>query len=369
MSLTRHRPRALAAAGVLALALTACGGDDPVPAAGPDAAAEPSAAAPPPAPDDDGQASAGVDTSSPQVLVTGLQVPWGLTFLPDGEALVTERDTGRLLRVPAGGGAPTEVTRFDDVDAAGEGGLLGLAAGPDGLVYAYYTGQSDNRVVRFSPDSPQQREPVVTGIPKGRVHNGGRLVFGPDGDLYVGTGDSGRAELAQDDASLGGKVLRVAADGQVAVFSKGHRNVQGLSFDDDGRLWAVEFGPDRDDEVNMVTEGFNGGWPEATGFDDGGGRFDVPLVVWQPEEASPSGSAVVGDTLFVAALRGTRLWQVPLDGSGGVGEPAAVLQGDFGRLRTLEQAPDGSLWVLTSNRDGRGSPAAEDDRILRLPAR
>jgi glucose/arabinose dehydrogenase len=356
----------------LALTLTACAGQEVVPSAGPDAA-EPSRSSSP-TPSAVPPRATGIDASSPEVLVTGLQVPWGLAFLPGGDALVTERDTARLLRVPAGGGDPVEVTRFDDVDNTGEGGLLGLATSPsfadDGLVYAYYTGPSDNRVVRFRLDAPAQREPVVTGIPKGTVHNGGRIAFGPDGALYVGTGDSGRAELAQDPGSLAGKVLRVpAGDGEPQVFSLGHRNVQGLSFDDDGRLWSVEFGPDRDDEVNQVTEGFNGGWPEVTGADDGGGRFDVPLVVWQPEEASPSGSAIVGDTLYVAALRGRRLWAVPLDGSGGAGEPQALLQGDFGRLRTAERAPDGALWLLTSNRDGRGAAVDSDDRLVRLPPR
>jgi glucose/arabinose dehydrogenase len=385
-ALTRRAPRRLAvvAAGALVLGVAGCGaGDEPVPAAGPDALpapaspAEPPPAEPEPAPEPVEPEE--VDVSAPQVLVTGLQVPWGLTFLPDGDALVSERDTGRLLRVPAGGGEPVELTRFEDVDPTGEGGLMGLATSPefvqDGLVYAYYTGQRDNRVVRFGIETPQDREPVVTGIPKGRVHNGGRIVFGPDGELFVGTGDAGSAALAQDDGSLGGKVLRVSPDGDPLqdgspVFSSGHRNVQGLSFDADGRLYAVEFGPDRDDEVNQVSEGDNAGWPQVTGDDDGGGAFLRPVVVWtDPSEASPSGSAVVGSDLWVAALRGQRLWRVPLDGAGGAGTPEPALQGGFGRLRTLETAPDGSLWVLTSNRDGRGRAAAEDDRVLRLPVR
>jgi glucose/arabinose dehydrogenase len=377
MSLTRPA-RALAAGAALALALTACGGNDPTPAAGPDSPTAPPApdALATASPDDEQSGERAIDTDAPEVLVTGLQVPWGLAFLPSGDALLTERDTGRLMRVPADGGAPTAVTRFDDVDDTGEGGLMGLAVSPDEpeVVYAYYTGPSDNRVVRFRADAPEDREPVVTGIPKGRNHNGGRIVFGPDGNLYVGTGDAGQSSLAQDDESLAGKVLRVTPDGEPVggsrVFSSGHRNVQGLSFDDDGRLWAVEFGPERDDEVNQVREGDNAGWPEVTGDDDGDGRFLPAAYTWRDvSTASPSGSALVGDTLYVAGLRGNRLWLVPLDGGSVAGEPRAVLEGGFGRLRTVQEAPDGSLWVLTSNRDGRGSPADEDDRILRLPAR
>ena len=379
MSLNRHARRSGAAltAGALLVALAACSADDePTPAAGPDA---PTASASSPAPSTETPTPPrAVDVASPQVLVTGLQVPWGLAFLPDGDALVSERETARILRIPAGGGAPVEVTRFDDVDAVGEGGLLGLATSPtfddDRLVYAYYTGPDDNRVVRFRLDQPTSREPVVTGIPKGRTHDGGRIAFGPDGHLYVGTGDSGDPSLSQDDGSLGGKVLRVTADGDPVtggspVLSKGHRNVQGLAFDDDGRLYAVEFGQNRFDEVNQVEQGTNGGWPEVEGAGDGGGRFLAPIVTWETSEASPSGAAVVGETLYVAALRGQRLWSVPLDGQGGAGEPQALLDGRFGRLRTVATAPDGSLWVLTSNRDGRGDPVAEDDRIVRLPPR
>jgi glucose/arabinose dehydrogenase len=215
---------------------------------------------------------------------------------------------------------------------------------------------------------------VLTGIPKARVHNGGQLVFGPDGLLYAGTGDAADTSLSQDDRSLGGKVLRMTPEGAPAaggtlVFSKGHRNVQGLAFDDDGRLFAIEFGQNRFDEVNVVEEGSNGGWPEVEGPGDGGGRYLAPVVTWRTDEASPSGAAIAGDSLWVGALRGQRLWRVPLDGQGGVGEPEPLLVREHGRLRGVERAPDGALWVLTSNRDGRGDPTADDDRILRLPPR
>jgi glucose/arabinose dehydrogenase len=306
-------------------------------------------------------------------------VPWGLAFLPSGEALVTERDSARVLRVPATGGEPAVVTTVREAEPDGEGGLLGIALSPgfaeDDLVYVYVTAADDNRVLRFPLSSPDEAEPVLTGIPKGTIHNGGRIAFGPDGLLHVGTGDTGDTDLSQDDDSLGGKVLRVTPEGEPAgvdgspVLSKGHRNVQGLAFDDAGRLYAVEFGQNRFDEVNQVSEGTNGGWPEVEGDDDGDGRYLAPITTWATSEASPSGAAVVGDVLYVAALRGQRLWQVPLDGAGGAGSPTSLLDGDFGRLRTAQRAPDGSLWLLTSNRDGRGDPVDEDDRILRLAAR
>jgi glucose/arabinose dehydrogenase len=313
---------------------------------------------------------------APEVLVTGLEAPWGLDFLPDGDALVTERDTARVLRVPEDGGEPTVVTTIEQAAPAGEGGLLGLAVSPDfatdRAVYVYVTTAQDNRVVRFSLDEPSAVQPVLTGIPEGRIHNGGRIEFGPDGLLYVGTGDTGDTSLAQDPRSLGGKVLRMLPSGAPVeaggslVLSSGHRNVQGLAFDDAGRVYAVEFGQNQFDEVNVVSDGTNGGWPEVEGPGGSGRGFLEPIVHWQPSEASPSGAAVVGDSLYVAALRGRRLWRVPLDGAGGAGEPEALLQGEFGRLRAAAQAPDGSLWLLTSNRDGRGEPTAEDDRVLRL---
>ena len=359
----------------LVAVLAGCSGDEPAPPA-----AAPAATAPAPIPPSPTAATpGGIDSSAPEVVATGLEAPWGIDFLPGGDALVTERDTARVLRVPAAGGTPVEVTTLELAEPDGEGGLLVLAVSPDfvtdDLVYAYVTADDDNRVVRFPLSSPEQVEPVLTGIPKGRIHNGGRIAFGPDGLLYVGTGDTGDTSLSQDDRSLGGKVLRMTPDGAPVeaagslVLSKGHRNVQGLAFDEAGRVYSVEFGQNRFDEVNQVSEGSNGGWPEVEGAGDGGGRFLAPITTWETSEASPSGAAVVDGTLYVAALRGQRLWAVPLDGQGGAGDPTAVLEGDYGRLRAAARAPDGSLWVLTSNRDGRGDPTDDDDRVLRLPAR
>jgi hypothetical protein len=193
--------------------------------------------------------------------------------------------------------------------------------------------------------------------------------------LYAGVGEAGRTGNAQNLNSLGGKILRMRPDGTVPpgnpfgnslVFSYGHRNVQGLAWDAQGRLWATEFGQNAWDEINLIVAGGNYGWPTVEGR-AGDARFRDPLVVWTPAEASPSGAAIVNNTLFVGALRGTRLWLVPLTGDGGVGVPTIELQGTFGRLRTVVVGPDGYLWLTTSNRDSLGSPRPGDDRVIRVP--
>lgn len=319
------------------------------------------------------------------VIARDLEAPWGLDFLPNGDALVTERDSGRLLRIDASGKA-AEV-RILPSDGAGEGGLLGVALSPnyeeDNLVYAYYSTARDNRIVRFHLDQPgEEPEPVLIGIPVSSIHNGGRIAFGPDGMLYAGTGDAGDAANAQDRGSLGGKILRLTPDGEVPednplpenpIYSYGHRNVQGLAWDGDGQLYASEFGQDRFDEVNRIEPGENYGWPEVEG-EGGEPEYVDPISTFTTAEASPSGIAILkngailrwnGD-LFMAALRGERLWRLELGPDGTVKGREQLLRGEAGRLRHVAQAPDGSLWILTSNRDGRGSPSEGDDRILRL---
>ncbi len=293
---------------------------------------------------------------------------------------MAERDSARVLRIPAEGGAPEPVYEVPGVSAEGEGGLLGLAVSPeydsDETVYAYYTASGDNRIVRFQLDGGKP-EVIFDGIARNTFHNGGRIAFGPDGLLYVGTGDAGDTATSQDQQSVNGKILRLTPEGEPApgnpengspVYSSGHRNVQGLAWDAEERLFAAEFGQNELDEVNLIEPGRNYGWPEVEGEGDtDGGRFTNPLVTWSTDEASPSGIAIAGDMLFVAALRGERLWTVPLTG-GETGEPEARFEGDYGRLRTVEAAPDGSLWLTTSNTDGRGDVQDGDDRILRFPA-
>ncbi|MCG8153946.1 PQQ-dependent sugar dehydrogenase, partial [Pimelobacter simplex] len=216
---------------------------------------------------------------------------------------------------------------------------------------------------------------VLTGIPTGTRHDGGRLAFGTDGYLYVSTGETGDAQLARDKKSLAGKILRITPDGEPApdnpfgdaVWSWGHRNVEGLAFDDQGSLWASEFGDQTSDELNRILPGEDYGWPLAEG-DAGPDRFTRPALTWPTDEASPSGLAFSGGYLWMAALRGERLWRVKVAG-GEASDPTAYFTGQgeqtsYGRLRTVARAPDGRLWLTTSNRDGRGDPGADDDRIL-----
>lgn len=300
-------------------------------------------------------------------VVAGLDAPWSIAF-HDDRALVSERDGASILVVTDGESAALGGPGAEDlaalVDPGGEGGLLGLAVRDD-EVYAHLTAADDNRIVRMTLDGDTlgDAEVVLDGIPKAANHNGGRIVFGPDGGLFVGTGDAGRPDAAQDPGSLAGKIVRVDVDsGEAEVFSLGHRNVQGLAFDESGQLWASEFGQNTWDELNRVDRGANHGWPLVEGTDgESEQEFAAPEQVWSTDEASPSGIAIADGAVFMAGLRGERLWRIDLDG----GEPEVVLDG-FGRLRDVVRAPDGSLWVLTNNTDGRGDPRDGDDRILRI---
>jgi glucose/arabinose dehydrogenase len=358
------RSAALVAA-VCAGAVAACGGSDaPPPAPTAKATAPPASATP--------EATATPSGTPParRTVATGLSVPWGVAFLPNGDALVSERTTARILRIPAGGGKPRPVMTVPGVARdAGEGGLLGLAVSPsyarDRWVYAYLTSPSDNRIVRFEVGGRVQV--LLRGLARASIHNGGRIAFGPDGKLYAGVGDAGNTANAQNRGSRNGKILRLNADGSGArVWSYGHRNVQGLAWDRSGRLWASEFGQNTRDEVNLIRRGHDYGWPLVEGVGStAGGRFTNPKVTWGTSQASPSGAAIIGRNLYVGALRGECVWKVPLRGTS-VGKPTRLLSGELGRIRTVAAAPDGTLWVTTSNRDGRGSPRGGDDRIVAI---
>lgn len=329
-----------------------------------------------------GTAEPSGSSSSPAVaadVATDLAVAWGLAFLPDGSALVTVRDTGEVLRVSRGA-APQSLGVVPGVAHGGEGGLLGIAVSPeledDGWVYVYHTAERDNRVLRMSLDdldgepTLETDRAVVVGIPRAGNHNGGRIAFGPDGYLYVATGDAANPANSQNFESLGGKILRVNGDGDPApgnpvpgspVWSWGHRNVQGLAWDERGRLFASEFGQTTWDELNLIEPGQNYGWPLAEGVSQDEDFVD-PLVQWRPAEASPSGIAVHDGAVYVAALRGQSLWRVPLVGDG-VGEPERLLVDVYGRLRAVEPDDEGNLWLLTSN-TARGDVREGDDRVV-----
>jgi glucose/arabinose dehydrogenase len=308
----------------------------------------------------------------PSVVAVGLILPWGLAVLPDGTALVGERTTGRLLVVQPQRAPAKEIRRIPGVDATGDGGLLGLALSPnyesDGLVYAYLTTLKDNRVVRFALKGAIT--PVLTGIPKGRVGNGGRIAFGADGMLYVGTGDAGRPALAADPRSLAGKVLRVDTFGRPdrnnpdrssPVYSRGHGRLAGLCLNGVSQVYTTEPGQGGQDEVNRVEAGRDYGWPAGTRTGAAIPDRQIPATV-----GGLSGCAVIERGLFVTATTGKRLYALPLDGSGQPGSPSDYLIGAYGRLRTVVAAPDGALWLTTSNKDGAGTPTPQDDRVIRI---
>jgi glucose/arabinose dehydrogenase len=297
----------------------------------------------------------------PNVVATGLAVPTGLVVLPDGTAVVGERDTGRLVQVFPDRSPARELMTVPGVDSTGDGGLLALAISPsfaeDGLLYAYLSTAADNRVVRFPLGGTPN--PVLTGIPRGEVDNGGGLLFGPDGTLYVGTGDTGNAALAADPASLAGKVLSIDVFGQPAgaglVVSRGHRDVTALCQGAE-QLYATDEARTGDDEFDAVTRG---GDVAAPGTD--------PVLSVPAAEGGLGGCAVSGPYVFLGAMDGRQVDVLQLDGSGSpVGDPEPFLPDRYGRLRTVVLDAQGALWITTSNKDGVGTPEADDDRVLRV---
>ncbi|UZX05426.1 PQQ-dependent sugar dehydrogenase [Arthrobacter sp. CDRTa11] len=335
------------------------------PSSGPSAAALPDSSASQP-----GQAVAG---SPPRTIATGLEAPWSVV-LSDGATLVSERDSARILEIIDGGEARV-VGTIEGVASAGEGGLLGLAMDDEQRLYVYSTALDGNRIQRFtlsgSPGSLGlgEAETIVKSIPSASYHDGGRIAFGPDGMLYATTGDAGQRDNAQNLASLGGKILRMEADGAVPednpfpgslVYSYGHRNPQGLTWDDSGTIFATEFGQNTWDELNVITPGSNYGWPMVEGIARSA-AFTDPVQQWEPSVASPSGLTHLNGTLFIANLRGRVLRAVPVSDPGTSTE---YYSDEYGRIRDVIPGPDGTLWILTSNTDGRGRPTPEDDRLL-----
>ncbi len=379
-----------------ATGLVACGGDDEE-AQAPGTTAAPSVKS---------EASTSPTTTSPgksakprlarakgepriSMLASGLEVPWDIAFLPDGRAIVTERP-GRVRITDRRGRVRKAPVAEVATQAEGEGGLLGAAVDPrfekgKRFVYFYVTTAEGMQVQRWRMGGGSRLaldEVVLGGIRAGSIHDSGRLRFGPDKRLYVATGDSGEGSLAQDEGSLNGKILRLepgeyrSSTRSPTVYSTGHRNPQGLAWPArSNQLWSAEHGPSGfdgpsgDDEVNVIRRGGNYGWPEARGENQQ--AFEAPAFLWS-QTVAPSGisfvtlpgSAWTGD-LLVATLKGTSLRRLRIKGSKVQGEQT-VIDGKYGRLRAVTEAPDGSVWVTTSNRDGRGAPAGQDDRLLRV---
>lgn len=311
-------------------------------------------------------------------VATNFEAPWSIAFF--GEVpILSERDSGRIFELVASGQGSYEkrhIATLDEVSHGGEGGLLGLAV-RENYLYAYFTSSRDNRIERYvlrgEPGSFSlgRAESVLKGIPKSGTHNGGRIAFGPDTKLYATTGDAGDPSSSQSRASLAGKILRLEPDGAIPtdnpfkgspVFSYGHRNPQGIAWGPDGTMYASEFGQNTWDELNVIKPGANYGWPTVEGIAKRRGFVD-PVQQWDPSEASPSGIAVVGESIFIANLRGQRLREVPL---ADLSVATEHFVGEFGRIRDTVAAPDGSLWFLTNTTDGRGDPRDGDDRVVRL---
>jgi glucose/arabinose dehydrogenase len=346
--------------------LAACGGDSPAttqksPASGRAPESKPAAAAP----------------RRTGTIVKNLDVPWELAFLPDGSALLTERP-GRVLWLDRNLKPAKRPAATVKVRAVGEGGLLGMAIDPqfasNRFVYLYRTTASGNEVLRYRYAAGRLTGPrlVVRGLRAGEIHDGGRLRFGPEGALYITTGEAGDGALAQDPQSLNGKILRVrdprGAPVRPEVVSLGHRNVQGLDWQPGtDHLYATEFGPDHHDELNLILEGHNYGWPDFQGK-----AGPTPAIIDWYDVIAPSGATFVRKpgsswtgNLLVACLRGEQLRRIVFDG-GAVRSDQSLYQGRWGRLRQVVEGPDGAIYVLTNNTDGRGSPGPGDDRIIRI---
>lgn len=315
-----------------------------------------------------------------EIAAQNLTVPWEVAFMPNGQLLVSER-SGALKRL----GSNTKALPIEGVRQTSEGGLLGLALHPDFAInewlYVYYTTNTPsglmNKVERYRlhHDTLQDKTEIISGIPAASNHDGGRIAFGPDKLLYVATGDASDEDSAQNVNSLAGKILRLQDDGKPAsdnpfnnaVYSYGHRNVQGMAWDDEGRLWATEHGPSGTqsgfDELNRIKKGANYGWPVIRGDETRGGMESPVLHSGADDTWAPAGLAYHNGSLFFAGLRGQALYQAKLDGD--TATLKAHFKQEYGRLRAVGVNGE-HLYFTTSNTDGRGSPKPNDDKLLRI---
>jgi glucose/arabinose dehydrogenase len=312
------------------------------------------------------------------VIAKNLEIPWDIAFLPEGGLLVTER-TGHVIAINQEG-IKVEIP-VQGVKKGGEGGLLGIVLHPNfasnRLLYLYMTtpgdgGQTQNRVVRYRYEGRELRQDniIISGIPGAIYHDGGRMI-------YITTGDATSENIAQDRSSLGGKILRLRDDGSVpadnpfdtAVYSYGHRNPQGLAWDSAGRLWETEHGRSGIrsglDEINLIKSGKNYGWPIIEGDKTDTGMTAPALHSGATTTWAPASAAILGNSLFFGGLFGESLYEAILEDER-VAKLKVHFKGEFGRIRTVRVGPDGMLYLTTSNRDGRGDPEDDDDRIIRI---
>lgn len=321
------------------------------------------------------------------IVAENLDTPWAIAFLPDHSMLVTER-RGRVRHIGADGQLQNPpLLELRKVKEYGEGGLLGIAIHPqfpeNHYVYLYYTYSGDgndtgNRVIRMKYENNQLKneEIIVDKIPGAIFHDGGRIKFGPDGNLYITTGDSQDPSLAKDKNSLAGKILRVTSEGKPSpgnpfgnsIYSYGHRNPQGISWDNEGNLWETEHGrsnPTGFDEVNLIESGKNYGWDTIQGDEKKDGMETPKINSGSSTTWAPSGAAFINNSLFFAGLKGETLYEATI-ANNKVSEIKEHLKNEFGRLREVIVGPDGMLYITTSNRDGRGNPGHRDDMIIRV---
>lgn len=327
------------------------------------------------------------------VIAKNLDTPWALAFLNNNSMLVTLR-SGQVIKVETNG-TVTPVTSLSEVKEIGEGGLLGIALHPqfaiNHFVYLYYTFEGNgnntkNRVVRyaFENNSLRENKTILDNIPGALFHNGGRIKFGPDNNLYITTGDARDPSLAQNKTSVAGKILRVTDEGKSvsdnpfgsvytekrsaqdkpfsnSVYSLGHRNPQGFAWDTNGNLWATEHGNSARDEVNRIEKGKNYGWPEVQGQETKPG-LELPIIESGTDTWAPSGAAILNNKLYFAGLRGEALYEMDLSTK----ELQTHFKSELGRIREVVLGPDNMLYITTSNTDGRGNPQADDDKIIRI---